>query len=275
MIFVGKLWKGLKMKVIKIQQNSEEWLEFRRGKSGGSEFKNLWIPGLPLKSRIIEKLEEENPLSPEDKRSTVQELAGMLEPSEIAELKLEAEPKRHFYEIVADRVARPVTPNDYEDRLNGEPFTMMARGHILEPEAIEAFEKKTGKKVDDDSVVWVSDYDPNAYVSPDGAITDKDGKVREACEVKCLSSAEVIKCFDENQYPKEYEPQVLKYFMVNENLETLHFIIYTDLIPGLELQIFDVRREDVEDRLAEARAFEKASLKRINELTERIEGLSF
>ncbi len=263
------------MKVIKLQQNSEEWLEFRKGKSGGSEFKDLWIPGLPLKAKIIEKLEEENPLSPADKRCTVKELAGMLEPSELAELKLEAEPKNHFYEIVADRVARPVTPNDYEDRLNGEPFSMMARGHILEPEAIEAFEIVTGKKVDEDSVVWVSDYDANAYVSPDGAITSEDGKVREACEVKCLSSAEVIRCFDRNHYPEEYEPQVLKYFMVNEDLETLHFIIYTDLIPGLELQIFDINRKDVEDRLAEARAFEKASLKRIDELASRIEGLSF
>ena len=263
------------MKVIKLQQNSEEWLEFRKGKSGGSEFKNLWIPGLPLKAKIIERLELENPLSPEDKRCTVQELAEMLEPSELAELKLEAEPKKHFYEIVADRVARPVTPNDYEDRLNGEPFTMMARGHILEPEAIAAFEEKTGKKVDEDSVVWVSDYDENAYVSPDGAITDKDGKVREACEVKCLSSAEVIKCFDEHCYPKEYEPQVLKYFMVNEDLEILHFIIFTDLIPGLELQVFDINRNDVEERLAEARAFEKASLKRIDELASKIEGLSF
>lgn len=263
------------MKVIKLQQNSEEWLEFRKGKSGGSEFKDLWIPGLPLKSKIIERLEQENPLSPEDKRCTVQELAGMLEPNELAELKLESEPKKHFYEIVADRVARPVTPNDYEDRLNGEPFSMMARGHILEPEAIAAFEEKTGKQVDKESVVWVSDYDENAYVSPDGAITGKDGKVREACEVKCLSSAEVIKCFDENHYPKEYEPQVLKYFMVNEDLETLHFIIFTDLIPGLELQIFDINRNDVEERLAEARAFEKVSLKRIDELASKIEGLSF
>ena len=38
---------------------------------------------------------------------------------------------------------------------NGEPFTMMARGHILEPEAIEAFEKKTGKKVDDDFEIYL------------------------------------------------------------------------------------------------------------------------
>jgi len=263
------------MKVIKLQQNSDEWLEFRKGKSGGSEFKNLWIPGLPLKAKIIERLERENPLSPEDKRCTVQELAGMLEPSELAELKLEAEPKKHFYEIVADRVARPVTPNDYEDRLNGEPFTMMARGHILEPEAIAAFEEKTGKKVDEESCVWISDYDPNAYVSPDGCITSEDGKIREAIEVKCLDSPKVVKAYLTGKYPKEYMPQALKYFMVNDDLETLHFVIYTDVIPGLELQIFEIKREEMEELYVEAKVFEKVVLERIEKDASKIESLSF
>lgn len=263
------------MKIVKIEQNSEEWLEFRKGKSGGSEFKNLWTPGLPLKSKIVERLEKDSPLPPADKRATAEVLAAMLEPVELAELKLESAPKKHFYEIVADRVARPVTPNDYVDQLNGEPFSMMARGHILEPEAVKAFEEKTGKKVDEESVVWVSDYDENAYISPDGQITDKDGKVREAVEVKCLSSPEVIKVFAENHYPTEYESQVLKYFMVNDDLETLYFIVYTDLIPGLELQIFEIHREDVQERLEEAKAYEEQILKRIDELAKRIEGLSF
>ncbi len=263
------------MKVINLQQNSEEWLEFRKGKSGGSEFKNIWIPGLPTKTKILEKLEKYSPLGATDKKLSVRELADMLEPEELVDLKLESEPKKHFYEIVADRVARPITPNDYLDRLEGQPFSMMARGHILEPEAIAAFEAKTGKKVDSDSVVWVSDYDENAYVSPDGCITSKDGKVREACEVKCLSSAEVVKVYADQQYPKEYEPQVLKYFMVNDDLEVLHFIVYTDVIPGLELQVFDIKRSDIEDRLTEAKAFEKEILKRVNKLSQQIERLSF
>ncbi|MDO4978764.1 MAG: YqaJ viral recombinase family protein [Candidatus Saccharibacteria bacterium] len=263
------------MKVIKLQQNSEEWLEFRKGKSGGSEFKDLWIPGLPLKAKVVEKLEEFQPLPPADKKLTVKELAGMLEPEDLAELKLEGEPKKRFYEIVAERVARPITPNDYVEQLGGEPFSMMARGHILEPEALAAFEEKTGKKIDKESVVWVSDYDESAYVSPDGCITSEDGKVREACEVKCLGSAEIVKIYAENHYPTEYEPQVLKYFMVNEDLEVLHFIVYTDVIPGLELQIFDIKREDVDAKLIEAKAFEKVALQRINNLAEQIENLSF
>ena len=37
------------MKVWEIEQNTEEWLEWRKGKSGGSEIKDLWVSGLPLK----------------------------------------------------------------------------------------------------------------------------------------------------------------------------------------------------------------------------------
>ena len=264
------------MKALKIQQNSEEWLEFRKGKSGGSQFKDLWIPGLPLKGKIVEKLEADGQkLTPADKRLSVAELAKMLEPEEIVELKLESDPKKQYYEVIADRVARPLTPNDYADRLNGQPFSMMARGHILEPDAIEAFEGKTGKAVDKDSVVWISDYDDNAYVSPDGCITSEDGKVREAIEVKCLNSADVIKAYLTNRYPAEYQPQVLKYFMVNDDLETLHFLIYTDLIPGLELQIFEIHREEVADLIQEAREFEKAILARIEKDAKKIEELGF
>lgn len=264
------------MKVIKIEQNSEEWLEFRKGKSGGSEFGDLWIAGLPLKSKIIEALEKDGqPLPPEDKKLTVAELAEMLEPEELAELKLEGEPKERFYEIIAERVARPITPNDYVDRLNGQPFSMMARGHILEPEAIAAFEAQTGKKADDESCVWVSDYDEAAYVSPDGCFTGKDGKIREAIEVKCLSSAKVIKAYLEGKYPKEYAPQILKYFMVNDDLEKLYFVIYTDVIPGLELQVFEIKREEIEEQLIEAKAFESVVLERINNAAAKIESLSF
>lgn len=264
------------MKVLKIQQNSEEWLEFRKGKSGGSEFKDLWIPGYPLKSKIIEQLEKDGqPLPPEDKKLAVADLAGMLEPEELAELKLSGEPKERYYEIIAERVARPITPNDYVEQLGGEPFSMMARGHILEPEAIAAFEEKTGKKVDEESCVWISDYDPNAYVSPDGCITSEDGKIREAIEVKCLDSPKVVKAYLTGKYPKEYMPQALKYFMVNDDLETLHFVIYTDVIPGLELQIFEIKREEMEELYVEAKVFEKVVLERIEKDASKIESLSF
>lgn len=263
------------MQVLKLEQGSEEWLEYRKGKSGGSEFKDLYVPGLPLKTAIIKQLEKFQPLPPADKRLTAQELAGMLEPEELVELKTEGKPKKRFYEIIAERVAKPLTPNDYADRLGSEPFSMVARGHILESEAIEAFEAKTGKKVDPDSVVWVSDYDENCYISPDGCITSKDGKVREAVEVKCLGSPEIVKAYITKAYPEEYRPQVLKYFMVNEDLEVLHFVLYTDLIPGLELQIFEIKREQVAGEIEEAKAFEVAMMRKVAKYVDEIEKLGF
>lgn len=245
------------MKVRHIEQNTEEWLEYRKGKSGGSEFKDLWIAGLPRKEAIIAKLEEDGQeLTSADKKERVTVLAAMLEPEELAELKLEAEPKKRYYEMLAEKYARPITPNDYADRLNGHTFSMMARGHILEPEAVAKFCEVTGKTVDEDSVVWESDDCPFIYISPDAAITSEDGKVREAVEVKCLDSAETIKAFLIGRYPKEYDPQIIKYFVVNEDLEVLHFILYTDVIPGLELQIFDIKREEIADLIEDARTFE-------------------
>lgn len=263
------------MKIRKISQRSEEWFEYRKGKSGGSEFKDLWIPGLPLKAKMVEFLEKDGqPLGPEDKK-TVASVAALLEPEELAQLKLESEPKRKYYEIIADEVARPITPNDYADRLNGQEFTMMARGALLEEEARAMFEEKTGKKLDEETFIWEDEENPNIYISPDGYITDKDGKIREAIEIKCLSSWEIIKAWKENRYPKEYESQVLKYFMVNPDLEVLHFILYTDVIPGLDMQIFDIKRESVESRLVEAKAFEDAVMKLIAADIAKIRELSF
>lgn len=268
------------MKVLKIEQNSEEWLEYRKGKSGGSEFKDLWIAGLPLKAKMVELLEREGQsLSPEDKRADAKTLAAMLEPEELAHLKMDGDRKRRYYEIIAEEVARPITPNDYVDKLNGEPFSMMARGHILEKEAIALFAKLMGDGdkfiIDDNAGVWQSDYNPNIYISPDAAISDKDGKIWGACEVKCLSSWETVKAYLEDSYPKEYEPQVIKYFVVNEDLKKLYFLLYTDVIPGLELQMFEITRESVADRIEEAKVFENEVMKMAQADIEKIKELSF
>ncbi len=268
------------MKVLKIKQNSEEWLEFRKGKSGGSEFKDLWIPGLPLKAKMIEFLEKDGQeLPPADKRATADVIAGMLTPEELAELKLESDPKKKYYEIIASEVARELTPNDYVDRLNGKPFSPMERGHILENEAIDAFAERMGHlddfRIDKEPGLWISDYNPKIYISPDGAVEDSKGNILAAIEVKCLASWEIIRAFLTSQYPQEYEPQVIKYFVVNESLEKLYFLLYTDLIPGLDLQVFEIKREDVADRIADAKAFEDQIMKRAEQDIERIKELGF
>ena len=260
------------MKIIPMQQNSEEWLEYRLGKSGGSEFKDLYITRKPLKSDIMALLEKNG--VPFQKSETLEELANALTPMELAELKLKMEPKKRYYEIIAERVARPLTPNDYVDKLEGRPFSMMERGHILEPEAREAVEKKLKKKFVGGEAVWQRDDNPNIYISPDGWVESK-GKVTEALEIKCLESAKIIEAFLTGNYPKEYFPQVCKYFIVNEDLKTLYFALYTDLIPELELQIWTIKREDVEASLEEMRAYEDAVMQMIDRDAQKIIELGF
>lgn len=232
------------MKILDIDQNSEEWLEYRKGKSGGSAFGKMY----KVNGRTNDGIKDQ------------------------------------FFTMLAERVARPMTPNDYMDRVpEGVSFSWAVRGHILEPEAAKAFELKTGKVLDDGKV-WASDSDLNSYISPDRVIVSPDGKIREAVEIKCLSSEKVLKVWWDkmhNEYDtdmwcipsNEYQAQVLKYFMVNDDLETLYWVLYTDLIPKLELQILEIKRLDILNWIEDARMVEKRYLDTLNEAEKLIENL--
>lgn len=230
------------MILYKIDQNTEEWEEFRKGKSGGSAFGKLY------------------------KTSGVN--SGT---------------RDQFFTMLAERVARPMTPNDYEDRVPaGVPFSWAVRGHILEPEAAKLFEERYKKPLMD-GYVWISDYDYNSYVSPDRAILGDNGQITEAVEIKCLSSEKVLKVWWDRMHLKEgevefdvipgndYKAQVIKYFLVNEELQKLYWVLYTDLIPNLELQVLEVKREDVEKYLPAAKDVEKRYLDELKKAEKMLE----
>lgn len=266
------------MKILKIQQNSEEWLEFRRGKSGGSEFGGLFPTKSPLKSDIVSILESKG--IEFKKTDTVGVLLKKLEPQDIAVLKLEMDLKDHYYELLAHSVARDLTPNDYADRIpNIANMSKLefaaARGHLLESEARKAVSDKLKIQFEGENEVWVSDECDDIYVSPDGWKTDDDGKIRVALEIKCLNSIEIIKANRTGKYPDKYYPQVCKYFMVNDNLETLYFAMYTDLIPGLELQLWKIERRDVASDIKIMKIFEHKIMERLRSDREEIERLGF
>ena len=141
------------MILLKIDQNTEEWDEFRKGKSGGSAFGKLY----KVNGRTNDAIKDQ------------------------------------FFVMLAERVARPMTPNDYADKIpEGVPFSWALRGHILEPEAAKLFSERYKIPLVD-GYVWANDKNIASYVSPDRAIFGKDGKLSEAVEIKCLSSEKVLK----------------------------------------------------------------------------------
>jgi hypothetical protein len=162
-------------------------------------------------------------------------------------------PKIGFYEIIAERVAIPA---------NGE--NVMDRGHRLEVEAIERFEKETGKVVNKDLVMIFRDDDDNIAYSPDGFI----GKTEDV-EVKCLSSARHIEAYLTKAVPADYEEQILQGFIVNDKLKTRHMVFYDPRMP-VDFFYLTINREDVQDEITEYLELERQVLSQIAEIEKQL-----
>lgn len=205
------------MKVIKLDQNSDEWFEFRRGKISGSKLKNIVV-----------------------KRGT--------------------DEKQGFYQLLADRLT--IKEADDEDAKD--------RGHRLENEAIDRFIDESGVEINKEPGVWVSDSSDQIIVSPDGASDDNT----LAVEIKCLASWHQVRAIVENERPKgkdSYEFQIMQYFIVNENLQTLFFVMYDDrLVPEFQYKSFEITREQLAEDIENYKQYEIAKIKKIEQILGRI-----
>ena len=160
-----------------------------------------------------------------------------------------------FYEIIAERIAQPA------DEENA-----MERGIRLEEEAIEVFQEQTKLKVDTSLVIWESEDNKDIAISPDGFISDK-----EAVEVKCLSSAKHVEAIITKQLPSEYEFQKLQYFIVNDKLEKLYFVMYDPRMPdNLKLHYFTIERKDIEEDIKTYKKYQEEKLAKIEDIINQL-----
>lgn len=166
----------------------------------------------------------------------------------------EGSKKIGFYELIAERLA--IEPD-------GE--NPMDRGVRLEPEAIARFEKETKKKVKTGLVIWSREDNPDIAISPDGSISKT-----AALEIKCLGSARHIEAYLTQQVPKEYEHQVLQYFIVNDNLKTLYFAFYDPRIPAKDFFFLKIERKDIEEKIEKCLEFERQTLKEVEEIVNKL-----
>ncbi len=159
-----------------------------------------------------------------------------------------------FYELIAERLST-------DPRGEAMDETPMERGTRLEPEAMEHFIEKTGKKVDASLLLWTRDDNESIAVSPDGVI----GKL-EAVEIKCLSSARHIEAYLTQQVPADYEMQVVQYFIVNDQLRTLWMVFYDPRIPLKDFFFLEIKREDVEDDIEDYLEAQRVALAEIDKV---------
>jgi len=161
-----------------------------------------------------------------------------------------ANKKIGFYELIAERLGVPA---------DGE--NAMERGTRLEDEAMDAFVATTGKEVDRSLVLWTREDNESIAISPDGFIGET-----EAVEVKCLSSARHIEALLTGKIPKEYNYQVLQYFIVNDALQTLYFCFYDPRILIKPFFFIEVKREDVQADVDAYLEYQKMTLAEVDEI---------
>lgn len=145
-----------------------------------------------------------------------------------------------FYELIAERLT--VSEEDFDGYVSNE--TPLERGTRLQKYAIDRFRQETGKKVNEDPVLWSREDDPSIAVSPDGVISKT-----EAVETKCLSSARHVEAYLNKMIPSEYYYQTLQYFIVNDKLKKLHVVFYDTRLPAINYFVFELHREDLENNI--------------------------
>ena len=163
------------------------------------------------------------------------------------------EEKIGFYKLIASRLA-----------VEDESEAPMDRGTRLESEALQEFTEITGTELCTDLVIWQRDDNLNIAISPDGYVDEP--KIVEAVEVKCLNSAEHIKAKITGKIPSQYDWQKLQYFIVNSNLEMLHFVFHDPrFIPELQTHIITIHRHDIAVEIEKYLSYEINMLKRVDE----------
>lgn len=254
------------MKILDLEQRSQEWLDFHEGRISGSSAKDYSSIRYIPKAELVEFAESKGYEFP--KNLTMDNIRAMLTEDELNELYANVQINDSIYKLIAQRIAKPINPNDYADRIpDGAAYSAMLRGQILEEEARELISEKLGKKIIPGRV-WQSEENEYMICSPDGEFEDET----EAVEIKCLDSWKVVKAYYEKHPPAEYKPQILQYFVVNEKLKKLYFCIYSDVFsnPELGLQIFELNREGYTEEIEIVKRVENATLELVEKEVQKL-----
>ena len=159
-----------------------------------------------------------------------------------------------FYELIAERVAIPAS---------GE--AAMDRGKRLEVEALERFEKETGKVLIKDLVMWTREDNADIAFSPDGFTEDET----EVADAKCLSSARHIEALLTQDVPSEYEEQIIQAFCVNDLLKTFYLVFYDPRMPR-DFFYLTVTRANVQEKVTEYLDYQRRTLAEVEEIVKSL-----
>lgn len=225
------------MKIIKISQSGdrENWLELRKGVITSTKAKNV------------------KPLS----RGTSLPMG--------------------IYELLAEKIAISK---------DGEPER--DRGLRLENEALLLTQEKYNLDFELDAGMWFSD-DMKLAVSPDASeISDKPTYAGEA---KCLDTKNhlqaILKDWESRKQPgynpldslkigtSDFTAQVIQYFVINQDLDTLYFTLYDDRVAldNVTHYAIIIKREHVQEYVDGQELYERDALIKVDKMIETLKGI--
>jgi hypothetical protein len=177
-----------------------------------------------------------------------------------------------FWQLLAGKVA---VQKDGEDPKE--------RGDRLEPVALELVSRHLGLPINLEPGMWLSDDNEDIAITPDAA--EMGSKPTWAAEAKCLDSALHLKfvvkdrrarmlegysAIDNvpNEYSSCFREQCVQYFVVNENLKLLYFVLYDDRIAldGLDFHFIAIKREDIAQEIEDQRKLQLDALREVDQL---------
>lgn len=296
-------------RLIKLKQNTDEWMEFRKGKIGGSGLGGIWSTPSYKEEDIramldargfdydnfLADLKEKNPRK---RAVTADDLKELLTDDDKDDLHAQADRKIGYYEILAEQVS--IAPEDDADE--AQWLNAMDRGHGLEDSAAQKAAEILGKNVakvgclvvdvpkgtkKEDRAIYDSIYNsPDRIILPKGIkpvkFVDMDGeldvdaynkdpfKITEMMEVKNLKASKHLMAWDTRRVPEDYWAQKIQYFITNENLETLYFVFNNPLVPMMPTFILVIKREDLGHWPATMLRYQRRTIKAMGDFRERL-----
>lgn len=177
-------------------------------------------------------------------------------------LKLHAhEMPQVIYDLIAHKLSNGTAPTDE---------TPIERGHRLEPKIREWVNETHGYNFVEVGGLERED-EPLIANSPDGVEFLSPEIIEVAFEAKAFSGGKHVKAYFTEMFPDEQFPQVLQYFIVNDNLKKLVFVMGCPEITEFPYLRFEILREDIESEIAQGLSQQKLAVKIANDLVKGIQ----
>lgn len=152
--------------------------------------------------------------------------------------------KTKWWDKLIDKLLAEVFVNENYETI--KTFAM-ERWLELEVEAKKIFEKVKNKKIKNVWFIEKKFKNLKLWCSPDWLIEKKNS----AIEIKCPLWEKTINYFlNFDNIFKDYQWQILNYFLVIDDLEILYFMVYNpNLKSKINYKIYEIKKEDIEEDL--------------------------